>query len=177
MHRGAENDGGQDAWILAFSSSVLSVVLHPFLESSQLTSRRCWCSSIAQGVHHLQGSIYCFECLLYWTVIIGVMRFQSMAKIRKNLCPHFLLPFLENVVRRSCNDGSRELIPVLYNPRRKKLTLSSGGGSYLGVPGVTARLNILHYYGGNLFSRLVKWTNTSPLRTSSRLQLYSFVHF
>ncbi len=29
------------------------------------------------------------------------------------------LTFLENIDRRSCNDGSRELIPVFHNPHRK----------------------------------------------------------
>ncbi len=33
--------------------------------------------------------------------------------------PNLLQPFLENVDRRSCNDGSRELIPVFQNPHRK----------------------------------------------------------
>ncbi len=85
---------------------------------------------------------------------VGVMRFQSMGKMRKDLWQNFLQLHLENSDRRSCNNGSRELIPIFYNPRRKKLTLSSGGGSYLGVPGATARLSILHNY--SVFSRLVK---------------------
>ncbi len=53
---------------------------------------------------------------------IGEMRFQSMRKMGKDFCPHFLQSLLENVDRRSCNDGSR-----------RPTTLSSGGGSYLGV--------------------------------------------
>ncbi len=36
----------------------------------------------------------------------------------KDFCPHFLQPFLENI-HRSCNDGSRELIPVFHNPHQK----------------------------------------------------------
>ncbi len=37
----------------------------------------------------------------------------------KDFCPNFLQPFLENIDRRSCNDGSLELIPVFHNPHRK----------------------------------------------------------
>ncbi len=33
--------------------------------------------------------------------------------------PNFLQPFLENIDRKRCNDGSRELIPVYHNPQRK----------------------------------------------------------
>ncbi len=40
---------------------------------------------------------------------------QSMGQMRKDFCPNFLQPFLENIHRRSCNDGSRELIPVFRN--------------------------------------------------------------
>ncbi len=29
-------------------------------------------------------------------------------------------PFFENIDRRNCNDGSRELIPVFHNPHRKR---------------------------------------------------------
>ncbi len=50
---------------------------------------------------------------------IGVMRFQSMGKMGKHFCPHFLKPRLENIDRRSSNDGSWERIPVFHNPRRK----------------------------------------------------------
>ncbi len=52
--------------------------------------------------------------------IIGVKRFQSMGKMGKNYCPHFLQPLLENVDKRSCNDGSGELIPIIHNPHRKR---------------------------------------------------------
>ncbi len=37
----------------------------------------------------------------------------------KDICPNFLQALLENIDRRSCNDGRRELIPVFHNPRRK----------------------------------------------------------
>ncbi len=40
---------------------------------------------------------------------------QSMGGMGKN----FLQTFLENIDRRSSNDGSRELIPVFHNPHRK----------------------------------------------------------
>ncbi len=41
---------------------------------------------------------------------------QSMGQMGKNFCPNFLQPFLENIDRRSCYDGSREFIPVFHNP-------------------------------------------------------------
>ncbi len=50
---------------------------------------------------------------------IGEMRVQSMGEVGKDFCPNFLQPFLENIDRRSCNDGRRELIPVFHNPHRK----------------------------------------------------------
>ncbi len=44
---------------------------------------------------------------------------QSMGEMGKNFCPNFLQPFLGKNGRRSCNDGSRELIPVFHNPHRQ----------------------------------------------------------
>ncbi len=44
---------------------------------------------------------------------------QSMGEMGKDFCTNFLQPFLENIARRSCNYGSRELIPVFHNPHRK----------------------------------------------------------
>ncbi len=44
---------------------------------------------------------------------------QSMWEMGKDFCLNFLQPILENIDRRSCNDGSRELIPVFHNPHRK----------------------------------------------------------
>ncbi len=49
----------------------------------------------------------------------GEMSVQSMGEIGKDFCPNILQPFLENIDRRSCNDGSRELIPVFCNPHLK----------------------------------------------------------
>ncbi len=49
----------------------------------------------------------------------GGVSVQSMGEMGKYFCPNFLQPFLENIDRRSCNDGSRELIPVFDNPHRK----------------------------------------------------------
>ncbi len=34
---------------------------------------------------------------------------QSMGEMGRDFCPNFLEPFLENIDRRSCNDGNREL--------------------------------------------------------------------
>ncbi len=44
---------------------------------------------------------------------------QSMGEMGKDFCPNYRQAFVENIVRRSCNDGSRELIPVFHNPHRK----------------------------------------------------------
>ncbi len=44
---------------------------------------------------------------------------QPIGEMGKDFCPNFLNPFLENTDRRSCNDGSREFIPVFHNPHRK----------------------------------------------------------
>ncbi len=49
----------------------------------------------------------------------GWVSVQSMGEMRKDFCPNFLQPFLENIDRRNCNDGSRELIQVFHNPHRK----------------------------------------------------------
>ncbi len=47
------------------------------------------------------------------------MRVQSIRDMGKDFCPIVLQPFLENIDRRSCNDESRELIPVFHIPHRK----------------------------------------------------------
>ncbi len=49
----------------------------------------------------------------------GGVSVQSMGEMEKDFCPNFLQPFLENIDRRSCNDGIRELIPVFHNLHRK----------------------------------------------------------
>ncbi len=41
-----------------------------------------------------------------------------MEEMGKDFCSNLLQAFLETIDRRSCNDGSRELIPVFHNPRR-----------------------------------------------------------
>ncbi len=45
----------------------------------------------------------------------GCVSVQSMGEMGKDYCPNFLHNFLENIDRKSCNDGSRELIPVFHN--------------------------------------------------------------
>ncbi len=40
---------------------------------------------------------------------------QSMGEMGKDFCPNFLQPFLENIDRRNCNDGGRELISITEN--------------------------------------------------------------
>ncbi len=49
----------------------------------------------------------------------GGMSVQSVGEMRKDFCPYFLQSFLENIDRRSCNDGSWQLIPIFHNPHRK----------------------------------------------------------
>ncbi len=49
----------------------------------------------------------------------GGMSVQSMGEVGKDFCPNFLQSFIENIDRRSCDDGSRELIPIFNNPHRK----------------------------------------------------------
>ncbi len=49
----------------------------------------------------------------------GGVSVQSMGEMGEDFCSNFLQPFLENIDRRSCNDGSRELISVLHKPHRK----------------------------------------------------------
>ncbi len=56
---------------------------------------------------------------------MGGASVQSMGEMGKDFCPNFLQPFLENIDRRSCNDGSRELIPAFHNPNRKCLPYPS----------------------------------------------------
>ncbi len=49
----------------------------------------------------------------------GGVSVQSMGEMGKNFCPNILQPFLENIDRRSCYDGGRELIPIFHIPHRK----------------------------------------------------------
>ncbi len=37
----------------------------------------------------------------------------------ENVCPKFLQTLLESFDRRSCNDGSWQLIPIFHNPHQK----------------------------------------------------------
>ncbi len=45
---------------------------------------------------------------------------QLMGEMGRDFCPNFLQTFLENIDRSSCNDGSRELIPVFHNPHLRR---------------------------------------------------------
>ncbi len=58
-----------------------------------------------------------------WLWLIMVKSRQQRAwrnlEMGKEFRPNLLQPFLENIDRRSCNDGSRELIPAFCNPHRK----------------------------------------------------------
>ncbi len=56
---------------------------------------------------------------------IGQMSVHSIKKMGKDFCPNSPQPLLENIDRRSCNGGSRELIPVFHNPHRKGRTSPS----------------------------------------------------
>ncbi len=52
-----------------------------------------------------------------------------MGEMGKDFCSKFIQTLLENIDRRSCNDGSQEHIPV--SP--KMPTLFFGGGLHFGV--------------------------------------------
>ncbi len=56
-----------------------------------------------------------------WVVELGngEMSVMLMGEVGKNFCPNFFQSFLENIDRRSCNDGSRELIPVFHIAHQK----------------------------------------------------------
>ncbi len=49
----------------------------------------------------------------------GGMSVQSMGEVGKDFCPNFLQSFLENINRRSCDDGGLQLIPIFNNPHQK----------------------------------------------------------
>ncbi len=40
-------------------------------------------------------------------------------EIGENFCSNYLQSFLEYIDKKSCNDESREFIPVFHNPHRK----------------------------------------------------------
>ncbi len=65
----------------------------------------------------------------------GWVSVQSMREMWEDFCSNFLEPFLENIDRRSCNDGSRELFPMLPNPYRKgRSTLFAVARTLYGCP-------------------------------------------
>ncbi len=70
-------------------------------------------------------------------------------EVGMSVCPNYLHPLLENINRRSCNDGSRELIPVFHNPHPKMPTPSFGGGSHFGVLCWSALLGRVEWEGEN----------------------------
>ncbi len=43
----------------------------------------------------------------------------AMGEMGKDFCPKVLQPFFEDIGRRSCNDGNRQLISVFHNSHRK----------------------------------------------------------
>ncbi len=69
-----------------------------------------------------------------WGWVNGEMNVQSMGEMGKDFYPNFLQPFLENIEKRICNDGSWELIPFFSQPSPKMQTFPFGSGSQLGVP-------------------------------------------
>ncbi len=71
---------------------------------------------------------------------VGLMSDQSMGEMEKDFCPNLLQPFLENINRRNCNDGSRGLFPYFT-------TLSFGGGLHFGVPCRGALLGRVEHEG------------------------------
>ncbi len=55
-------------------------------------------------------------------------------EIGKDFCPNLIRPFLENIDRRSRNDGSRALFSQYLTTLTEKAALSSDDDSDLGVP-------------------------------------------
>ncbi len=47
------------------------------------------------------------------------MSVQVMGEMGKHVCPNFLQSFVENIDRRSRNDGNKELIPVFHKSHQK----------------------------------------------------------
>ncbi len=47
------------------------------------------------------------------------MNVQSMEKMGKDFSPNFLRPRFEKFDGRSCDDGSREFVPIFHNSHRK----------------------------------------------------------
>ncbi len=69
----------------------------------------------------------------------GGMSVQSMGEVGKDFCPNFIQSFLENIDRRSCNDGSWQLIPIFHNPHRKcRPSLSEADRTLENLEGVTS---------------------------------------
>ncbi len=69
---------------------------------------------------------------------------REMVEMGEGFCPNFLQLVLENIDRRSCNDGKRELIP----PSPKMPPFSFDGSSHLGVPFRGALLGRIEQWGG-----------------------------
>ncbi len=84
-----------------------------------------------------------------------------MGKIRKDFCPNSLQPFLENIDRRSCNDGSRELTPIFLNSHGKSWPSPSAVARTLeylvGVPSKTVSSG----KGKNRFGSMSKNTSNN----------------
>ncbi len=77
----------------------------------------------------------------------GEMCVQTMGEMGKDFCPNFLQPFLENIDRGSCNDGSREFIPVFHTPHRRSPSAEARTLEYLvGVPSFGPVILILSYH-------------------------------
>ncbi len=52
---------------------------------------------------------------------VGEMSIQSIGEMGKDFCPKpSPTSSSKNIDRRSCNDGSRELSPIFYNPLRRR---------------------------------------------------------
>ncbi len=64
---------------------------------------------------------------------------REMMEMGEGFCPNFLQPFLENIDRRSCNDG---------RPSPKMPSFSFYGSSHLGVPFRGVLLGRIEQWGG-----------------------------
>ncbi len=84
------------------------------------------------------------------------MSVQLMGKLGKDSCPNSLQFLLENFDGRSCNDGSREPIPVFHNPLLK------------GQPSTSVVPRTLDYLVGVLSKAVLSWrgkNNQRPVKS------------
>ncbi len=116
---------------------VSNVVLRTCVHSAEVNLKRLWfIMVISLPQPALRNHIYKERCWVpyivynfYWLLCVwewgrgrgkgNWVSVRSMGEMGKDFCLNFLQSFLETIDWRSCNDGSRELIPVFHDPHRK----------------------------------------------------------